>query len=337
MSVNDRLRTWGHTFTLKMLFTGNSSFFNLGSDSTSLNKRTTLVFLSINNFRIIPFFCLLVQLRYANNGTAMSERTLDYIRDVRLIDDSFFEVFFKDDPKYIEVVIHEIFKHLGHPLVKIQEVSVQEDLNALDKRTVRLDALATDENGNLINIEVQRTVSSVLTKRARYHSALLDTNSLEKSSGFNDLVETYVIFITEKDYRGKGLPAYQVERMYLEDKTPFSDGTHIIFVNGEYRGNDAIGKLMNDFFCTGADQMKNEVLAKRMSFFKDTEEGQRELSGIELVIANQNRAEGRTEGKMEMAAKLIQLGQMSLEMIAEVSGLPIEELQKIKAAELSPA
>ena len=40
---------------------------------------------------------------------------------------------------------------------------------------------------------------------------------------------------------------------------------------------------------------------------------------------------------MEMAAKLIQLGQMSLEMIAEVSGLPIEELQKIKAAELSPA
>lgn len=83
--------------------------------------------------------------------------------------------------------------------------------------------------------------------------------------------------------------------------------------------------------------MKNEVLAKRMSFFKDTEEGQRELSGIELVIANQNRAEGRTEGKMEMAAKLIQLGQMSLEMIAEVSGLPIEELQKIKAAELSPA
>jgi len=149
----------------------------------------------------------------------MAERTLDYIRDVRLIDDSFFEVFFKDDPKYIEVVIHEIFKHLGHPLVKIQEVSVQEDLNALDKRTVRLDALATDENGNLINIEVQRAVSSVLTKRARYHSALLDTNSLEKSSGFNDLVETYVIFITEKDclpIRSKGCTLRTKHRFRME-------------------------------------------------------------------------------------------------------------------------
>ena len=101
----------------------------------------------------------------------MNEQALEYIRNIRLIDDSFFEVFFKGDPKYIEVVIHEIFKQLGHPLVKIQEVSVQEDLNALDKRTVRLDALATDEEGNLINIEVQRSVSPVLTKRARYHSA----------------------------------------------------------------------------------------------------------------------------------------------------------------------
>lgn len=132
----------------------------------------------------------------------------------------------------------------------------------------------------------------------------------------------------------KGLPAYQVERLYLEDKTPFGDGTHIIFVNGEYRGDDAIGNLMNDFFCTGADQMKNEVLADRMTFFKETAEGQRELSGIELVIANRNRAEGkvegRAEGKLEMAAKLIQLGQRSLEMIAEVSGLPIEELRKIQ-------
>lgn len=76
--------------------------------------------------------------------------------------------------------------------------------------------------------------------------------------------------------------------------------------------------------------MKNEVLASRMNFFKETAEGQRELSGIELVIDARGRAEGKTEGKTEVAAKLIQLGQMSLEMIAEVSGLPIEELRKIQ-------
>ena len=94
--------------------------------------------------------------------------------------------------------------------------------------------------------------------------------------------------------------------------------------------------------------MKNEGLASRMNFFKETAEGQRELSGIELVIDARGEArgraegkaegkvEGRAEGKLEMAAKLIQLGQMSLEMIAEISGLPIEELRKIQSG-LNPA
>lgn len=53
-----------------------------------------------------------------------------------------------------------------------------------------------------------------------------------------------------------------------------------------------------------------------------------------LVIAESGRAEGREEGrkgaKTEMAAKLIQGGQMSLEGIIEVRGLPIDPLREIK-------
>lgn len=86
--------------------------------------------------------------------------------------------------------------------------------------------------------------------------------------------------------------------------------------------------------------MKNETLAERMRLFKETKMGQRELSGIELDIAESNWEEGRQEGleeaKTDMAAKLILLGQMSLEAIAEVSGLPIEQLREIKS-DLSPS
>ena len=272
----------------------------------------------------------------------MKKSARRYIENVRLMDDIFFEVFFKDQPQCIEVVIHEIFKQLGYPLVKVKKVEVQKNLNALDKRTVRLDALAVDEQGNHINIEVQRVVSSNLERRARYHSALLDTNSLEKNSDFSSLNECYVIFITEKDFKRKGLPAYQIERICVQDNTHFRDGTHIIFVNGEYRGEDPIGKLMHDFSCKGADEMENETLAERMRLFKETKMGQRELSGIELDIAESNweggrqegleegRQEGLEEAKTDMAAKLILLGQMSLEAIAEVSGLSIEQLREIK-------
>ena len=183
-----------------------------------------------------------------------------------------------------------------------------------------------------------------MERRARYHSALLDTNSLEKNSDFSSLNECYVIFITEKDFKRKGLSAYQIERICVQGNTHFRDGTQIIFVNGEYRGEDPIGKLMHDFSCKGADEMENETLAERMRLFKETKMGQRELSGIELDIAESNweggRQEGRQEGleeaKTDMAAKLILLGQMSLEAIVEVSGLPIEQLREIKS-DLSPS
>lgn len=74
----------------------------------------------------------------------MKKSARRYIENVRLMDDIFFEVFFKDQPQCIEAVIHEIFKQLGCPLVKVKKVEVQKNLNALDKRTMRLDALAVD-------------------------------------------------------------------------------------------------------------------------------------------------------------------------------------------------
>lgn len=36
---------------------------------------------------------------------------------------------------------------------------------------------------------------------------------------------------------------------------PFGDGAHILYVNGEYRDDSAIGKLMHDFNCADADDM----------------------------------------------------------------------------------
>ena len=43
--------------------------------------------------------------------------------------------------------------------------------------------------------------------------------------------------------------------------------------------------------------MKNETLAERMRLFKETKMGQRELSGIELDIAESNWEGGRQEGR----------------------------------------
>ncbi|WP_289077607.1 hypothetical protein [uncultured Parasutterella sp.] len=61
----------------------------------------------------------------------------------------------------------------------------------------------------------------------------------------------------------------------------------------------------------------------------ESEEGLEELSEVDA----RSVARGRAEERLEIVTKLIRLGQMSLERISEVSGLPIEELLKIKETE----
>ena len=264
-----------------------------------------------------------------------------YIDNIRLIDDSFFEIFFRDDPKYIEVVIHEIFKHIGRPLASIEKVETQSRLHSLGYRELCLDLLATDSNKNKINIEIQRTTINILTKRARYHSALLDSNTLDKNHDFCELMENYIIFITEKDFRKLGKPIYQVERVFLEDQAPFNDGTHILFVNGQYQHHDTIGNIMKDFFSRGAEQMNNPVLAERMKYLKETEEGRKELSGIEIQIASEAKAEGKVEGnaegKLEVAINLLQLGKSPIELISQATGFSIEFLKELQSTLPTPA
>lgn len=53
-------------------------------------------------------------------------------------------------------------------------------------------------------------------KRARFHSSMIDRTLLSKGEDFEDLVDTYVIFITENDKFGKGIPLYHIERRIEE-------------------------------------------------------------------------------------------------------------------------
>ena len=43
---------------------------------------------------------------------------------------------------------------------------------------------------------------------------------------------------------------------------PFGDGQEIIYVNGEYKGDDPIGRLVHDMWCKNADDMYYPELAE---------------------------------------------------------------------------
>lgn len=46
--------------------------------------------------------------------------------------------------------------------------------------------------------------------RARFHSSVMDIENLHAGQDFSELPDTYTIFITEKDFFGKGKPIYPI-------------------------------------------------------------------------------------------------------------------------------
>lgn len=81
------------------------------------------------------------------------------------------------------------------------------------------------------------------------------------------------LFITEKDYYKAGKPVYVIQNINLTLGLPFEDGTHILYVNGEYRDDSDIGKLMHDFNCTSAEEMNFDLMAERTRYLKENPKG----------------------------------------------------------------
>ena len=252
------------------------------------------------------------------------QEDLQRLRGFRLLDDDFLTKCFEGDTASIELVLRIV---LEKPDLKVLDVRTQVFVENLLNRSVRLDILATDSTGAKLNVEIQRSDKGAGRKRARYNSSMMDANLLKKGEDFDQLPETWVIFITENDVMGKGVPLYPVERCFLGTGEKFEDGSHILYVNGAYRGDTPIGKLMHDFSCTDAADMYYGTLADRVRFFKESKEG------IEIMCRAMEDMRNQTlkEGAINSAKRMLADGILTLEKIAEYAGLSLDEVKKLKA------
>lgn len=252
------------------------------------------------------------------------QEDLQRLRGFRLLDDDFLTKCFEGNTACIELVLRIV---LDMPELNVLDVRTQVFVENLLNRSVRFDVLATDSAGRKFNVEVQRADKGAGRKRARYNSSMMDANLLGKSKDFDNLPETYVVFIAEHDVMGKGKPLYQIERCILETGEQFDDGSHIYYVNGAYRDETPIGKLMHDFSCTNPSDMFYGVLADRVKFFKESKEG----IAVMCKAMEDMRNQTLKEGMVNVAKRMLADGTLTMEKIAEYAGLSLDEVKKLKA------
>ncbi len=260
----------------------------------------------------------------------LHQEDLERLKGFRLLDDDFLTKCFEGDTKYIQLVLRIV---LEMPDLVVVDVRTQVFVENLLNRSVRLDVLATDSSGRKINVEIQRSDKGAGRKRARYNSSMMDANLLRKGEDFDMLPETYVVFITEHDVIGDGQPLYKIERYISGSGKKFEDGSHIVYVNGAYRDETPIGKLMHDFSCTDPADMHYSLLADRVRFFKESKEGVAIMCKAMEDMRNQAALEAALERAKGIVNRMLAAGKYSLEEIADMTELSLEEVKKLQAGQ----
>lgn len=246
------------------------------------------------------------------------EEYLQKIKEFRLFDDEFLSRIFDENIECTELILHII---LDNPDIKVRRVRTQREIKNLKGHSVRLDIAAINSNDEPIDIEVQRADKGAGVKRARYNSSIMDANTLVKSEDYDNLPESYVIFIAEHDIMGANLPVYRADRIVLETGKALGDGSHIIYVNGEYQDDSPVGKLMHDFFCKDPKDMYYEPLARQMRYYKEDAKGVESMCRIMEELIDQE--------KREMVLKMKKSGKLSNEDIAEFTGFTVKEVEAV--------
>lgn len=198
-----------------------------------------------------------------------------------------------------------------------------------------MDCVVQDGDGRQFDVEIQQDAEGASPKRARYHSGLMDMNTLKTGEDFDRLPETHVIFITRDDVLGYGLPIYHIEKRIKEADAAFGDEAYIIYVNSRRQEDTELGRLMQDFHCMDAKDIHSEILARRVRELKETQEGVdfmcREMDAIyrEGEMRGELRGEerGRIKGQAEMALSLANMG-IPVEQIAEAAKVSVNLVQE---------
>ena len=274
----------------------------------------------------------------------MNPEYLALLENFRLMDDDFMSKCLENAPECIELMLRII---LGKKDLEVVKSQTEYPIKSLQGRGVRFDVFARDSKGREYDIEIQRSDHGAEPRRARYNSALMDANALKPGDDFGALRDTYVIFITENDVMGDGQEVYVYDRTEKTSGRILGDGTHIIYVNGATRSETEIGRLIHDLLCRDAAEMHFEVLKKRVSQFKNSEEGRRYMCKAMEEFGNRREAhgkavgktegiaEGKREGKRETmlatAKRMLKDGILALKDIARYSGLTLAQVKKLQA------
>lgn len=235
---------------------------------------------------------------------------------------------------------------LGIRIQRIEFIDKQKDLSdSYTHHGIRLDVYLKDKAGTVFNVEMQSVRNDDLPKRARFYQGAIDRSELPKAVNYDELPESYVIFVCDFDYFHIGKAVGERVSFLKGTETEYCDGSHVFFLNSHYTEGNASASILEflDMIRTNDLEKAYETPLGRKA--KERVQAVRSDKGLEvsyMTIAQkmlderrmgfrEGHAEGRAEGREETlkGAVLALKGILEPSVIAKQFKMPLEQVMNI--------
>lgn len=255
-----------------------------------------------------------------------SEKTLETVKGLRLIDDTLFRLVAARKEACQEI----LRTLLDDPNLIVIQATPQETVTSIHREII-LDVLCQIKNGKIINVEVQKGANNDDVRRCRFHLSSITANKTPKGTSFKDVPDVSIVYITEYDALGnnQSFTCSEMCQKVGDSYVPVSDGAKIYYVNTIIKDNTDKSELMDLFLVSDVfDSKKFPELSKAMKYFKK-EEG---VSTVCTLVENYAKEYAKEYAKDQMvnAAKLLIKKDLSDEEISTITQLSIEEIKALR-------
>lgn len=215
---------------------------------------------------------------------------------------------------------------LGFPIEKVVVSKERSMIYHPEYRGVRLDIYARDEKHTHYNVEMQTRRQADLGKRSRYYHSQIDMECLKKGLSYEELPDTFVIFICDFDPFGCGLYYYSFQNECQEDThAKLCDGNKTIFLSTKGKNKEQMPQSLVKFLkfveadlAESEEDFDDELVRQFQTSIRkiktSREMGERYMLFEELL--KEERQEGLAQGRQENAREYI------LEVLADKGEVP---------------
>ena len=200
--------------------------------------------------------------------------------------------------------------------IKINYVEINTEKNIVyhpEYKGVRLDVYAKDENNTRYNIEMQVLKQPALGRRSRYYQSQMDMELLAKGCEYEELPDSYVIFLCDFDPFGERKYRYTFRTACEETKkVSLKDGRCIMFLNTCGEDEEDVPKELVSFLrFVHADLKESQKdfqddyvrqVQKSVTHIRESREMEERFMLLELLLEDERR-----EGQLKMAKEMLEM------------------------------